>query len=155
MREDRLDTPEATERSGRCVGAALHADWPGRAVLVTLTGELGAGKTTWVRGLLRGLGWRGSVRSPTYTLVEPYDVPAGRVYHIDLYRVGDGSELEVLGVREILAEPALCVVEWPERGAEVLPPPDLEISLAHSGSARTLTIRTGSAVGERLVAGAC
>jgi len=154
VNQHRLDTPEATERSGRCMGAALDADWPAHPVLVTLTGELGAGKTTWVRGLLRGMGWRGSVRSPTYTLIEPYEVAAGRVYHIDLYRVGDGSELEVLGIREILAEPALCLVEWPERGAEMLPAPDLEISLAHSGPGRALAIRTASRVGERLMAGA-
>lgn len=155
MSAARLDSPEATERCGRRVGAALHVEWPAHPAMITLTGELGAGKTTWVRGLLQGLGWRGAVRSPTYTLVEPYDLPAGRVYHIDLYRLAGGAELDALGFREMATEPALCLVEWPERGGDALPPPDLEVRLAHAGDGRTLAMRARTGLGERLGAAAC
>ena len=107
--------------------------------LIHLEGDLGAGKTTFVRGYLRGLGHEGPVRSPTYTLIEPYTLPQGSLYHLDLYRLADSEELEYLGLRELLGSQALLFVEWPERGAGWLPPPDLRIEIRHHPQGRILT----------------
>lgn len=116
---------EATEAAGAALAGldTLH--------IVFLEGDLGAGKTTWVRGLLHRLGHPGAVRSPTYTLVEPYMLADREVLHFDLYRLGDPEELEYLGVREAFGGGALWLVEWPERGAGWLPAPDLVVRLAH------------------------
>lgn len=119
--------------------------------IVYLQGDLGTGKTTLTRGLLRGLGHEGRVRSPTYTLVEPYRFAGGVIYHLDLYRLADPEELEWLGLRDMLAEHALLLVEWPERGAGVLPPADLIITLEYSGSGRRVTLEAASAAGEQLL----
>lgn len=119
----RLPDAAATERAG----AAL-ADMKGLRI-VYLEGDLGAGKTTWARGLLHALGHVGNVRSPTYTLVEPYDLPGGAVLHFDLYRLADPEELEYLGVREAFGDQALWLVEWPERGRGWLPEADLRVRL--------------------------
>ncbi|WP_018876126.1 MULTISPECIES: tRNA (adenosine(37)-N6)-threonylcarbamoyltransferase complex ATPase subunit type 1 TsaE [unclassified Thioalkalivibrio] len=116
---------EATEAAGAALAAL---DQPN---IVFLEGDLGAGKTTWVRGLLHRLGHAGAVRSPTYTLVEPYRLADREVLHFDLYRLGDPEELEYLGVREAFGGEGLWLVEWPERGAGWLPAPDLVVRLAH------------------------
>ncbi len=100
----------------------------GRAV-VFLRGQLGAGKTTLVRGLLQGLGHEGVVKSPTYTLLEPYNMRAGEVFHFDLYRVNDPQELEFVGFDEIIDGAGLKLFEWPEKAADWLPQPDVEVSL--------------------------
>ena len=121
--------------------------------IVYLRGELGTGKTTLARSLLRGLGHPGKVRSPTYTLVEPYRLAAGTVYHLDLYRLGSPEELEWLGLRDMLGEQALLLVEWPERGAGVLPAPDLEIQIDYAGEGRVVTLNAVTAAGERMLAG--
>ena len=94
------------------------------AELVFLQGELGMGKTTLARGLLRGLGFTGHVKSPTYTLVEPYEFGGARVYHFDFYRINDPEELEYLALDDLLGESAIKLVEWPERAHGRLPPPD-------------------------------
>lgn len=129
------------ERLGRAVG---------RRGLVFLHGDLGAGKTTLVRGFLRARGHQGAVKSPTYTLIEPYELPDGRVYHLDLYRLADPEELEYLGLREILAEEAVLLVEWPERGRGWLPPPDLELRLSYAadGEARRIELSAQTLAGE-------
>ena len=110
--------------------ARLGSDAP---FVVYLCGELGAGKTTLVRALLRASGVEGPVKSPTYTLVEPYRISGRNCYHIDLYRLGDAQELEFLGLEDWLAEHALLLVEWPEKGRGVLPAPQLTVYLEHAG----------------------
>ncbi len=119
-------------------GARLADALRGQGGVVLLRGALGAGKTTLVRGLLRALGVAGAVRSPTYTLVEPYETPDTRVLHVDLYRLADATEIEGLGIREALDGGTLLLVEWPERAPDALPPADLELTLAHAGEHRTL-----------------
>lgn len=133
---------------------ALGAQLAGCAtggLVVHLKGDLGAGKTTLVRGFLRGLGHGGSVRSPTYTLVEPYEFPDRRVYHLDLYRLGDPEELEWIGIRDLLDADSQALIEWPERGHGVLPPADLEVQIDYHESGRQVTLVGLSAAGERVV----
>lgn len=120
-------------------------------MLVFLDGELGAGKTTLARGIAWGLGHSGAVKSPTYTLVEPYESLRIPLYHFDLYRLGDPQELEFLGVGDYFRDDALVVVEWPERGVGYLPSPDLEIHIAVDEGGRVLTLTAQSDVAVRCV----
>lgn len=113
------------------------------SALIYLSGDLGAGKTTLVRGLIRRLGHQGAVRSPTYTLVEPYDSIEPPVVHLDLYRLSDPEELEYLGLRDLLERRGLILVEWPERGRGVLPPADIELAIAHCDDRRRVRISAG------------
>jgi len=126
------------ESATLALGAAL---WPQLPVTgcVYLSGDLGAGKTTLVRGLLRAAGHEGAVRSPTYTLIEPYELAGRRIFHLDLYRLGDPEELEFIGLRELLGR-GLLLVEWPGQGHGVLPAPDWTIDLAADGQARQATL---------------
>lgn len=110
------------------------------APLVFLQGPLGAGKTTLVRGILRALGHEGPVKSPTYTLLEPYEVGGRRVYHFDLYRIGDAAELDFIGMDELLDADAIKLVEWPERGSGRLPEPDVLIRLDLEGEGRRVEV---------------
>lgn len=144
-----------TEALGARLAAALVEDAGPASPLtasIHLVGPLGAGKTTLVRGLARALGIEGPIKSPTYTLVEPYGRGPVTLYHFDLYRLADGEELEYLGVRDAFAEAALCVIEWPERAGERLPAPDLEVHLAMAGGGRDVEVRAGTPRGEALLA---
>ena len=137
-----LPDNDATE----ALGQALARTRPAAAV-VHLQGDLGAGKSTLARALLRTLGVAGAIRSPTYTLVERYPVEGGEAWHLDLYRIGDAGELEFLGLDEGAA--VLWLVEWPERGATALPAPDLHVALAVEGTGRSASLSGASAVGEQ------
>lgn len=119
--------------------------------LVFLRGNLGAGKTAFVRGCLRAAGYQGAVKSPTFTLVEEYSLQGRAIYHFDLYRLADPEELEWMGIRDYLRPDALCFIEWPERGEGVLPLADVDVSIAIDGYARSLTVSADSAVGLELL----
>jgi tRNA threonylcarbamoyladenosine biosynthesis protein TsaE len=138
----------ATESLGAGLAQALPAR-PTAALVLALEGELGAGKTTLARALLRALGAQGSVKSPSYSLVEPYDLPPWRVLHLDLYRLEDPQELEALGVRDELLPGTLLLVEWPGRGAGHLPTADLELGLSEPVDASAVSGE--GAVGTRRV----
>lgn len=133
----------ATVAFGEALGQAV-GDHGG---VIHLQGDLGAGKTTLCRGVLRAFGHQGAVKSPTYTLVEPYELPAATIYHFDLYRLVDPDELELMGIRDYFRPGALCLIEWPERGAGVLPPPDLVAVLVLANGGRRIIVTAKSARG--------
>ena len=139
-----LPDAAATERAGHALGRGLAAASgvrsAGGAVLIGLTGGLGAGKTTLARASLRALGVEGTVRSPTYTIAEPYDTRIGRIWHLDLYRIASPDELEFIAVRDLVSDAAACLVEWPERGTGAMPDLDCGIVLAPDGRGRRLRI---------------
>lgn len=122
-------------------------------MLVFLRGDLGAGKTTLCRGLVQALGHAGAVKSPTYTLVEPYEETSPPLYHFDLYRVSDPAELEDIGLRDYLDSQHVCLVEWPERGHGVLPPADLIITIELAGLAREASLVPVSPRAKQALAG--
>ncbi|MBA1146996.1 tRNA (adenosine(37)-N6)-threonylcarbamoyltransferase complex ATPase subunit type 1 TsaE [Ectothiorhodospiraceae bacterium WFHF3C12] len=140
-----LEDAGATERAGAALWQAARAP-----MLVFLEGDLGAGKTTLVRGLLRAAGHAGPVPSPTYTLVEPYALTPP-VHHLDLYRLADPEELEMIGIRDILAEGGVVIVEWPQRGRGVLPEPDLRVGLSAAPPGRRLVLAGETPAGEQMV----
>jgi tRNA threonylcarbamoyladenosine biosynthesis protein TsaE len=142
-----LNSAAATERLGARLAKIIK---PG--CVMYLHGDLGAGKTTLARGLLRGLGHRGTVKSPTYTLVEPYQIGAWRLFHWDLYRLADPEELEYLGLRDQLDGEAVLLIEWPERGRGELPVADVDVSLSYVGEGRACRLEARSEVGMKLLA---
>ena len=117
--------------------------------LVFLEGTLGAGKTTFSRGLIQALGHQGAVKSPTYTLVEDYPLDGCHVCHFDLYRLGDPEELEFMGIRDYLDQNALCLIEWAEKGHGILPAADLVLSIDDLGDSRELHWQSATALGQQ------
>jgi len=123
---------------------------------IYLHGDLGAGKTTLVRGLLHGLGFAGKVKSPTYTLVEPYEVMTSQsaplnLYHFDLYRFNDEEEWEAAGFRDYFNPDSVCLIEWPEKAAHILPTPDIEIRFDIKGLGRVVSVTAHSTRGQGCV----
>ena len=122
-----------------------------KGTIIYISGELGAGKTTLCRAILSGRGHHAKVKSPTYTLVEPYNLPSGPVYHFDLYRLADPSELEYMGYRDYLDGNAICLVEWPEKGVGWLPEPDIKIGIAVRKRGRNLECQAQSKLGINII----
>jgi tRNA threonylcarbamoyladenosine biosynthesis protein TsaE len=141
-------SPEQQEMVGAALATECHT-----GSIIYLHGDLGAGKTTLVRGFMHGLGHEGAVKSPTYTLMEPYQIGSASFCHIDLYRLADAGELEYLGMRDLMEEGATLLVEWPERGEGELPAPDLIIEIDHLPQGRDLGFFAKTERGKQLLQG--
>lgn len=141
-----LPDESSTRDLGRRIGERCD-----RSLVLYLKGSLGAGKTTLTRGMLRGLGYDGAVKSPTYTLIEPYQLNGRQCFHLDLYRLADPEELEYIGLRDLLTADALVIVEWPEKGEGYLPRADMEITLEYEGKGRSAQLSALSPHGSVLL----
>lgn len=142
------------ESATQALAAALAAQPAIRHACIELHGELGAGKTTLVRHLLRALGVQGRIKSPTYAVVEPYEVPGLNIWHFDFYRFSDPREWEDAGFRDIFASPGLKLAEWPEKAAGLLPPADLALTLrVQDDESRHVTLTARTAAGAALLRG--
>lgn len=146
MNEQIIKSSAAMEQLGAALAQACQS-----GALIFLEGELGAGKTTLARGFLRALGWQGKVKSPTYTLMEDYDIDGYPVCHMDLYRLLDPEELEWLGIRDVLNQDTLCLVEWPDKGDGILPAPDLRVVIKYQGEAREVCLLASGVVGDAIL----
>lgn len=143
----KLATPAATERLGEALARSLPQARAEGTVLY-LRGDLGAGKTTCVRSLLRALGVTGAVRSPTYTLLETYPLVKRTCVHVDLYRVQRSSEVDELGLRDLLDPEHLLLIEWPEKGGAAVPAPNLVLALEYADEGRLATVSGADEVGQ-------
>ncbi|MGJ8686678.1 MAG: tRNA (adenosine(37)-N6)-threonylcarbamoyltransferase complex ATPase subunit type 1 TsaE [Spongiibacteraceae bacterium] len=141
-----LNNEHDTVAAGLRFGRAAEA-----GAVVYLQGHLGAGKTTFCRGVLRAFSYAGAVKSPTYTLVESYQLAARTVNHFDLYRLGDPEELEYMGIRDYFDGQSVCLLEWPDRGRGFLPLADITVSIEQKGEGRCLTLSAGSDRGQAII----
>ncbi len=148
MNQSNLTEDNLTDFAAK-LAQAIKASHDG--AIIFLNGPLGVGKTTFTRGFLRGLGYSDKVKSPTYTLVEPYEIGELSVFHFDLYRLNDASELEHIGIHEYFTPTSICLVEWPEKGSPLLPNPDLICHLSFQGDEREITIEAPSERGEKIM----
>jgi tRNA threonylcarbamoyladenosine biosynthesis protein TsaE len=139
----------ATEAAGSDLAGLINERSP-EFLCICLEGELGAGKTTFARGFMRGFGHTGRVPSPTYTLVEPYQCGAYTVCHMDLYRLQDGAELEYLGISEMTGPGHILLIEWPSKAADSIPNKDLQVNLDVCSAGRSLTLQAATPLGEIL-----
>lgn len=145
-----LKDEQDTEQLGRILAGLVNES--GQGLVVFLEGDLGMGKTTLSRGIMRGLGHEGAVKSPTYTIVEPYEHLDPPAYHFDLYRLGDPEELEYMGIRDYFQARNLCIIEWPGRGLGILPEPDLQVSLGKNADGRSARVSASTNRGSSLLA---
>lgn len=145
-RQFKVANEEAMVALGSALGAACAPP-----LVIYLQGDLGMGKTTLTRGIMRARGHAGAVKSPTYTLVEPYDFDGTVFYHFDLYRLGDPEELEFMGIRDYFGDFSVCLVEWPERGRGALPRADLVITIEREGRGRRVSACAATKRGETVL----
>ena len=141
-----LNNENETVALGAIIGALTEG-----GEVIYLRGNLGAGKTTFVRGFLNAMGHNGNVKSPTYTLIEPYSINGKNIYHFDLYRINDPEELEAMGIRDYCDGKSICLYEWPEQGEKVVPVADIIISLMHTDSGRQAKIEANSDQGSQIL----
>ena len=144
--DSNYDLKDESETLRLAKGIASHL-YPGMNLY--LRGELGAGKTTFVRGILRGFGYQDKVKSPTYTLVESYSLEGFTIYHFDLYRFKDETEWDDAGFREHFKNTSICLVEWPEKAGHILPQPDISIELSHRALGRHLRLIAYTVLGTK------
>ena len=143
-----IDLPN--EASTLALGKKLAEIVPEQC-LVFLQGDLGAGKTTLIRGFLQGLGYQGAVKSPTYTLVESYQMNHKQIFHFDLYRLNDPEELEYIGIRDYFTQNTICLIEWPERAKNLLPVADLTCYIRANTTSREVTFTATNRCGEKII----
>jgi tRNA threonylcarbamoyladenosine biosynthesis protein TsaE len=141
-----LEDDVATVAMGNTLAQLME---PG--LVLYLHGDLGAGKTTFSRGVIQGLGHKGNVKSPTYTLVEPYESTTIPAYHFDLYRLADPEELEFMGIRDYFNANTLCLIEWPERGQGILPTADIDIEIQYLETKRKIEMTANTELGSSII----
>ncbi|SFC53737.1 tRNA (adenosine(37)-N6)-threonylcarbamoyltransferase complex ATPase subunit type 1 TsaE [Pseudoalteromonas denitrificans] len=141
-----LEDEQATVSMGRLLAQNIT-----KGAIIYLYGDLGSGKTTFTRGVVQAFGHKGKVKSPTYTLVEPYELANQNIFHFDLYRLADPEELEFMGIRDYFSQQSICMIEWPEKGADFLASADLELTLEYVAQKRKISIMGKTPKGQEIV----